>query len=139
MAADAQGGRGAPAAVEGSEAGLARTSSARTEADSWHARPQRTNLRVTDERRRPANKHWEVQAAKARLDDLLDAVQAEGPQVITREGAEIAVLVSMEQWRALKRGNGPNLKTLLLAPEARTDALAPQRRQLSRRPRPNHR
>ena len=36
---------------------------------------------------------WPVQDAKARFSELLDACVAEGPQVVTRRGAETAVLV----------------------------------------------
>ncbi len=48
----------------------------------------------------------------------------------------MAVLVPIEQWRRLERTARRDIKELLLAPEARTDALTPPRPILRRRPAP---
>lgn len=77
---------------------------------------------------------WPVQHAKARFSALLDACQREGPQVVSRRGTEAAVLVPIEQWRRLQAAARPSLKQLLLAPEARMDALVPRRGKARRRP-----
>ena len=77
---------------------------------------------------------WPVQHAKARFSELLDACQREGPQVVSRRGTEAAVLVPIEQWHRLQAAARPNLKDLLLAPEARSDALVPPRGGARRRP-----
>jgi antitoxin Phd len=45
---------------------------------------------------------WSVQDAKARFSELLDARVSEGPQVVTRRGAETAVLVPIDEWRRLQ-------------------------------------
>ena len=66
---------------------------------------------------------WQVQDARARFSELLKTSLAEGPQIVTRRGVEIAVLVPIDQWRRLEKMGSPNLKELLLAPEARTDSL----------------
>ena len=71
---------------------------------------------------------WQVQDAKARFSELLETSLAEGPQVVTKRGVEAAVLVPIDQWRRLEKMARPNLKELLLAPEARTDALTPPRK-----------
>ncbi len=76
-------------------------------------------------------KTWQVQDAKARFSELLERSLAEGPQIVTKRGVEIAVLVPIDEWRRLEKRVRPDLKKLLLAPEARTDALTP--------PRPQHR
>ena len=76
---------------------------------------------------------WPVQHAKARFSELLDACQREGPQVVSRRGTEAAVLVPIEQWRRLQAAARPSLKELLLAVEARTEALVPPRGQARRR------
>lgn len=76
---------------------------------------------------------WPVQHAKARFSELLDACQREGPQVVSRRGTEAAVLVPIEQWRRLQAAARPSLKQLLLATEARTEALVPPRGQARRR------
>ncbi len=68
---------------------------------------------------------WQVQDARARFSELLETSLAEGPQIVTRRGVETAVLVPIERWRRLERMTKPDLKDLLLAPEPRTEQLAP--------------
>ena len=70
---------------------------------------------------------WPVYDAKARFSELLDTCLAEGPQVVTRRGAEAAVLVPAEQWRRLQQTARPTLKALLLADEARAELALPKR------------
>lgn len=77
---------------------------------------------------------WQVQDAKARFSEFLNATIKKGPQVVTRRGIETAVLVPIEEWNRLQKAARPSLKTLLLAPEARFDNLTPERRTLRRRP-----
>lgn len=64
---------------------------------------------------------WPVQDAKARFSELLDACIHNGPQLVTRRGAEAAVLVDVAEWRRLKHVAKPSLKDLLLASEGRDD------------------
>jgi prevent-host-death family protein len=73
------------------------------------------------------SKTWQVQDAKARFSELLEASLTEGPQIVTKRGVEAAVLVPIDQWRRLENMTKPNLKDLLLASEARTEALTPPR------------
>ncbi len=73
------------------------------------------------------SRKWPVQDAKAKFSELLDTALAEGPQIVTKRGVETAVLLPIEQWRKLERMTRPNLKELLLAPEARTEDLTPPR------------
>ena len=68
---------------------------------------------------------WQVQEAKARFSEFLKTSLSEGPQVVTKRGVEIAVLVSIDQWRRLQRRAKPDIKALLLAPEGRTETLTP--------------
>lgn len=70
---------------------------------------------------------WQVQDAKARFSEFLEASIKEGPQVVTRRGVEEAVLVPIAEWRRLKEFGRPSLKALLLADTARTDNLTPPR------------
>ena len=78
-------------------------------------------------------KVWQVQEAKARFSEMLETSLTEGPQIVTKRGVETAVLVPIEQWRRLEKQAKPSLKELLLAPEARTEALTPPRRAFRRR------
>jgi prevent-host-death family protein len=70
---------------------------------------------------------WQVQDAKARFSEFLEASLKDGPQIVTRRGVEAAVLVPIAQWRRLQEMTRPSLKDMLLAPEARTEALVPPR------------
>jgi antitoxin Phd len=70
---------------------------------------------------------WPVQDAKARFSEFLERCLAEGPQLVTKRGAEAAVLVSADEWRRLQAAARPSLKELLLAHQARTEQLAPAR------------
>ena len=44
---------------------------------------------------------WQIQHAKARLSEVIERARNEGPQTITRHGAERAVVLSIENYRAL--------------------------------------
>ena len=81
-------------------------------------------------------KTWQVQEAKARFSAFLEASAREGSQIVTKRGVEAAVLLPIEQWRRLRKIAQPDLKALLLAPEARTDMLAPPRARRGHRPAP---
>jgi prevent-host-death family protein len=76
---------------------------------------------------------WQVQDAKARFSEFLDATIKKGPQVVTRRGIETAVLVPIDEWHRLQKAARPSLKDLLLAPEARFENLIPDRRRMPRR------
>lgn len=64
---------------------------------------------------------WPVQDAKARFSEMLEACLKEGPQIVTKRGADAAVLVPVTEWDRLKRAAGPTLKELLLSDDARGD------------------
>lgn len=79
---------------------------------------------------------WPVQDAKARFSELLERCLEEGPQVVTKRGAEAAVLVPMNEWRRLQAAARPSLKQLLLADTARAAIPVPERGAGRRRPVP---
>lgn len=72
------------------------------------------------------DKVWQVQQAKARFSEMLESSLDEGPQVVTKRGVEAAVLVAIDEWRRLRKLARRDVKDLLLAPEARTERLAPR-------------
>ncbi|MEU0876671.1 type II toxin-antitoxin system Phd/YefM family antitoxin [Nocardia brasiliensis] len=41
---------------------------------------------------------WPLADAKARLSELIDTVEREGPQVISKHGREVAVVVPIDEW-----------------------------------------
>jgi antitoxin Phd len=77
---------------------------------------------------------WQLQDAKARFSEFLDAALKKGPQVVTRRGVEAAVLVPIEEWRRMQKVSRPNIKQLLLGPGPRFDIVLPKRGRWKRRP-----
>jgi prevent-host-death family protein len=70
---------------------------------------------------------WPVQDAKARFSEMLETCLKEGPQIVTKRGADTAVLVPVAEWQRLKRTARPTLKELLLTDDARDDLNIPPR------------
>ena len=79
-------------------------------------------------------RNWPVQDAKARFSELLETCLREGPQIVTKRGAEAAVLVPVADWRRLHRSARPTLKELLLSDVGRGDIPIPKRGKRKHRP-----
>ena len=58
---------------------------------------------------------WPIQDAKAKFSELLETCLSEGPQLVTKRGAEAAVLVPVAEWRRLQHTAQPSIKALLLS------------------------
>lgn len=56
---------------------------------------------------------WQLQQAKTRLSEVIEEAHSRGPQIITRHGAERAVVLSIGDYRALI-AHKPNLIEYLL-------------------------
>ncbi len=56
--------------------------------------------------------HWQLQEAKQRFSELIRSVEADGPQFVTRHGEEVAVVVSITEYRHL-RNAGEDFKEFL--------------------------
>jgi antitoxin Phd len=56
---------------------------------------------------------WQVQEAKTRLSEVIEEASRSGPQIITRHGAERAVILSIADYRSLT-AHKPDLKAHLL-------------------------
>jgi antitoxin Phd len=76
---------------------------------------------------------WAVQDAKARFSEMLETCLREGPQVVTKRGADAAVLAPMREWRRLQGAAKPTLKELLLTNDARAELNIPARGRRRRR------
>jgi antitoxin Phd len=76
---------------------------------------------------------WPVQDAKARFSEFLEKCLTEGPQMVTRRGAEAAVLVPAGEWRRLQAQAKPTFKELLMSDEARAEIPVPPRGRGKRR------
>jgi prevent-host-death family protein len=55
---------------------------------------------------------WQLQEAKQRFSELVRRAEADGPQVVTRHGEEIAVVLSMSEYRRVS-DPGPGFKAFL--------------------------
>jgi prevent-host-death family protein len=78
--------------------------------------------------------NWQVQDAKAKFSEFLNACLSHGPQIVTRRGEEAAVLVPIEVWNQMKNGARPTLKSWLLASGPKADMDIPPRGKAKRRP-----
>ena len=56
---------------------------------------------------------WQIQEAKSRLSELIEDASAKGPQIITRHGTERAVVLSIQEYRALT-AHKPDFREFLL-------------------------
>lgn len=77
--------------------------------------------------------NWSVQHAKAKFSELLDTCIEGQAQIVTKRGREVAVLVSIEEWKRLQAQAKPSLKQLLLADDARIDEVPTDKRNKKRR------
>ena len=77
-----------------------------------------------------------------RLSDLVETTLKEGPQVVTKNGVETAVLVPIKEWKFLQAGQpwrlsesgpGRSLKDILLDPNGPHDIYVPRRGRYRRR------
>src|ERR1700722_8801800 len=51
----------------------------------------------------PTSDHWQIQDAKQRFSEMIRAVKGQGPQVITRHGEDVAVVIDIGEYRRLTR------------------------------------
>lgn len=79
-------------------------------------------------------KSWPVQDAKARFSELLQTCLTQGPQIVTKRGADAAVLVPVDEWRRLQLAARPSLKALLLSPSPGGLSLPPRGNRRRRAP-----
>jgi len=78
-----------------------------------------------------------------RLSDLVETTLKQGPQVVTKNGVETAVLVSIDDWNVIRSRKswklpsdpaGETLKDILLDPNGPHDIYIPPRGRFKRRP-----
>jgi prevent-host-death family protein len=55
---------------------------------------------------------WQVQEAKQRFSELLRAAASDGPQIVTRHGHEIAVVIDVSEFHRM-RGDTADFKDYL--------------------------
>jgi len=75
---------------------------------------------------------WTVAEAKAKFSEIIERAMSEGPQTITRNGHQAAVVVGAEEWQRKTQRVG-NLAEFFAASPLRQSGL--KIRRLKRRPR----
>jgi len=83
---------------------------------------------------RGSMKNWSLQEASEHFTELLEACLRKGPQSVTMDGVEAAVLVPIREWRRLQQSPQLTLKELLLTDDARASMSLPVRGKSRRRP-----
>jgi prevent-host-death family protein len=66
--------------------------------------------------------HWQVQDAKQRFSEMIRAVTSEGPQIITRHGQDVAVIIEIGEYHKLTRPAADLTGILLGGPKLDGDA-----------------
>lgn len=61
-------------------------------------------------------KTWQLQEAKNRFSELVNKVLKEGPQVVTRRGEEVVVIVSNEEYQKLLKSQSSLLEFFRQSP-----------------------
>lgn len=57
---------------------------------------------------------WQLQHAKQQFSRVVDLARREGPQLVTRNGKEVAVVIDVDEYRRL-RSDGGDFKRFLLS------------------------
>ena len=65
----------------------------------------------------PIRDHWQIQEAKQRFSEMIRAVTSEGPQVITRHGEDVAVVLDIDEYHKLTRPSADLASILLGGPK----------------------
>lgn len=84
---------------------------------------------------------WQIQEAKQRFSEMVRRALREGPQVVTRHGEDVVVVIAADRYRQLT-GEAPDFKQFLSAApdlealDIRRDAAAARRVDLSDEARP---
>lgn len=66
-------------------------------------------------------RQWQVQEAKNKLSEVIGRARSEGPQIITRHGREVVVMISIEEYRAALQPEGSLSTFLARSPLAGVD------------------
>ena len=64
------------------------------------------------------NHIWQLQEAKSKLSELVNKALREGPQIITRHGDEVAVIISYEDYNRLRKRKTSLVEFLRASPLA---------------------
>lgn len=60
---------------------------------------------------------WQLQTAKQKFSELVARALADGPQIVTRRGREVVVVLGIDEYRRLRGGETDFKRFLLEAPD----------------------
>jgi antitoxin Phd len=60
---------------------------------------------------------WQLQSAKQKFSEVVERAIAEGPQVVTRRGRAVVVVLAIDAYRCLSEGGHDFKRFLLEAPD----------------------
>lgn len=69
---------------------------------------------------------WQLQEAKQRFSELVRRTLEEGPQVVTRHGEEVVVVVPAEEFRRMSKQK-PDFKEFLMSAPEGLELIIPER------------
>lgn len=81
---------------------------------------------------RGAEVRWQVQEAKQRFSEILRAAEAGEPQIVTKHGEEVAVVIDIAEYRRLRGESVSFMDYLRVEPVADADFEADRRIDLPR-------
>lgn len=73
---------------------------------------------------------WQLQEAKQRFSELVRRAEREGPQVVTRHGEEVVVVVPVEEYRRISERGGEkkmDFKEFLMSAPEGLELIIPER------------
>lgn len=75
---------------------------------------------------------WQVQEAKNKFSEVIERASHGDPQVITKHGTEVAVVISIDQFKSLKARSQSLVEFLLESPLSGSDIEVSRDRSLPR-------
>jgi antitoxin Phd len=81
-------------------------------------------LEIYSEERRAVS--WQLQEAKQKFSELVRRTLEEGPQVVTRHGEEVVVVVPVDEFRRMS-GEKPTFKEFLMSAPEGLEHIIPER------------
>ena len=84
-----------------------------------------------------SKKTWESDELSAHFKDLLEETWVKGPQTVSSDGTDLAVVVHIDHWKLMQERTNPTLKEVLLGPGPRGDTPIPSRKDYRPRPIPD--
>ena len=70
---------------------------------------------------------WQLQEAKSKFSHVVNCAEQDGPQIITRHGKKVAVLVAYDEFEEQKQDKPSLLEALLNSPLAGSGIEIPER------------